>query len=711
MATRLSKRSFSPIRKAVFIVIFCLFSISMFAQLIVDSGKFQFHDYQTVYSNRIALFENSEKQIKALRIDSVKAVSDTVFYPFATIQRISESCISPYKASWMGEKVVIKPEGTNLFFNRDGDTITMKSRARVNETWIAFQRGDDFRVKATVQSVGLETFLGLTDSVKTITLTVINQNRNTLEHPLNSLKLKISKNYGFIQTLNFYLFPDITVRYPADRLETFSLVGLTNPNAGVQNLTWFEVNDFQPGDELHVLEHKTGDAYLYLPYREYDNRCIYKYLERTDFADSIVYRCARKQSIETVYTDSTSLELFNDTIISVVKANPDFDKLPGEPVIDKFTAYSINMINDEFRTRTIPGNLLIYGLRDSCLSPVTGEGCVYNEKYIDGLGGPYYYCSGYVGDTEERKLVYYKKGETEWGEKLVIKGIPEPNGNKPEFAPIGAEWYYNYDPDVTLDDGYQKISVLRDTIIDNHNCRLLQIRNIGYSYFYQKTYNYKAGNIILYESGDTVRYYKNGQFYILYDFSAEAGNTFYSISYLPNCTQAFKVRVDSITNIEINDQLLKKFHVTLNDSLQANFIEKIGYNNYLLPQFGLGCEILTGPHYPGPLRCYYDNEIGVYSTNIVSACDYITSSDEIKMLNQGIRVFPNPANGFVTISNPSNIPIKTIELTDFSGRVVQTWIAQELVENTLNIQHIPPGIYLLKATTELGIKTGKLVVK
>jgi hypothetical protein len=387
--------------------------------------------------------------------------------------------------------------------------------------------------------------------------------------------------------------------------------------------------------------------------------------------------------------------------------------LPGEPIFKELDPIvSIHyMTNGSLISKTDPDSYeKFYSSDNICWGMMMFDGCARNNTYFKGLGGPYYKCTNCCSlGGEERKLVYYKKGETEWGEKLVI--IPDTNDNKPEFAPIGAEWYYNYDPDITLDDGYQKISVLKDTIIDNHNCRLLQIRNIGYSYFYQKNYNYKAGNIILYESGDTVHYYKNGQFYILYDFSAKSGDTFYSISNLPNCTQAFKVRVDSITNIEINDQLLKKFHITLNDSLQANYIEKIGYNDYLLPQFGLGCEILTGPHYPGPLRCYYDNKIGVYSTNIVSACDYITSSDEIEMLNEGIRVFPNPAASFVTISNPSNIPIKTIKLTDFSGRVVQTWRVQELVENTLNIQHIPPGIYLLKATTEAGIKTGKLVVQ
>jgi N-acetylneuraminic acid mutarotase len=468
--------------------------------------KAQTH-YQTLYSNRVALFENSEKQIKALRIDSVKADSDSVFYPFATIQKISESCISPYKASWIGEKVVVKPDGTNLFFNRDGDTITLKTRARLNESWIAFQRGDDFRVKATVQSVGLKTFLGLTDSVKTISLTVTDKNENTLEHTLNNQKLRISKNYGFVETFNFYLFPEITVSFPADRFDVYSLVGLTNPNVGVQNLTWFEVNDFQPGDELHVLEHKTGDAYLYLPFREYDNRCIYKYLERTDYADSIVYRYAHKQSIETVYTDSTTLELFNDTLKSVVKASPDFDKLPEEPVIGTFTAYSMNMINAEFRTKAIPGNLLIYGLRDSCLSPITGDGCVYYEKYIDGLGGPYYFCSGYVGDTEERKLVYYKKGDTEWGEKLVITGV-----------------------------------------------------------------------------------------------------------------------------------------------------------------------------------------------------------SDIKARNK-LRIFPNPSDTYITISNPSNIKIKKIELIDFSGRIVQLWKAIECTGNTLNIQHISHGVYLLKAETDAGFKTEKLIVQ
>lgn len=420
----------------LFIVTISLISTNSFAMktryiflllLTMVTVKARAHDYQTVYANQTAFFNNSSKdQIKGLRVDSVKvAAADTILYPFATIQEVSAGCFSPYKASWLGEKIVIKPDFTNLFFNRDGDTITLKTQALLNETWIAFQRADTFRVEARVQAAELETELGISDSVKTIALRLLDQQGNTVDHALNKLKVKISKIHGFVETLNFYLFPDIFVRSPHDMPMSYTLVGLTNPKVGIQNLTWFGVNGFNPGDELHVQEHNIGDPNFFLPVREYDNRCIYKYLERTNYADSIVYRYARKQSIKTVYTDSTTLVTFNDTVRSVVLANPGFDKLPGEPIFQGNSAQQMYMRDDEFRTKIRPSamnELYEYPGNGDCWSTIAGEGCLPEIRYIDGLGGPYYYCYGYAGDSEERKLVYYKKGETEWGEKLIVTG-------------------------------------------------------------------------------------------------------------------------------------------------------------------------------------------------------------------------------------------------------------------------------------------------
>jgi photosystem II stability/assembly factor-like uncharacterized protein len=76
-----------------------------------------------------------------------------------------------------------------------------------------------------------------------------------------------------------------------------------------------------------------------------------------------------------------------------------------------------------------------------------------------------------------------------------------------------------------------------------------------------------------------------------------------------------------------------------------------------------------------------------------------------------VLIYPNPANSYFTISNPSNIKIKKIKLIDFSGRIVQLWNASEWTGNTMNIQHISPGVYLLKAETDSGVKTEKLVVQ
>jgi hypothetical protein len=80
------------------------------------------------------------------------------------------------------------------------------------------------------------------------------------------------------------------------------------------------------------------------------------------------------------------------------------------------------MGKDEFRMKIVMNES--YSGNGDCLGIIAGEGCLPEKRYIDGLGGPYYYCSGYVGDSEERKLVYYKKGDAEWGERLIITGLP-----------------------------------------------------------------------------------------------------------------------------------------------------------------------------------------------------------------------------------------------------------------------------------------------
>jgi hypothetical protein len=382
--------------------------------------------YQTIGSNRIAYFDNEYGNIKCIRIDSVKHQQvDSVLFPFATIQKLDYECFSPFVASWIGKSITIKDNGLNEFNNKTGNTISIKTNANLGEKWIAFVLPDSLTIEATVLSHDTLTFIGITDSVKTIGFQSYDKNMNKINKGLNGMQLQISKNYGFVKTFNFYLFPDLQADYPIEKFEEYDLIGLSNPKVGVNNLTWFEVNDFQVGDELHILDESVCRNIEY-GYAK-TNKAIYRYLERNDYPDSIVYRYARKQSIYTNWFDSSSFLYYDDTLKTVIKSNSLFDKLPGEPIVIDNAAFNYYMTNESPLSKTYPGNNENFMFRgDSCWTMVIADGCLTADKYIMGLGGPYYSCTHtFCWGGEERKLVYYKKGDITWGSPLEISGIAD----------------------------------------------------------------------------------------------------------------------------------------------------------------------------------------------------------------------------------------------------------------------------------------------
>jgi hypothetical protein len=380
-------------------------------------------NYQTVYSNRIANFENQYKNVKSIRIDSAKYQTDSILYPFTVIQQLDYNCFSPKVASWIGEKVIINENGENKFLNKMNDTITLNTKAKFGDKWIAFQLIDSFIIEATVIKHDTMSFLGINDSIKIIGFQAYDKSMNPLDCDINEMNIQISKNYGFVKTFNIYLFPNFQVDYPSEQFEEYNLIGLSKPRVGIQNLTWFEVNDFQVGDALHILDESSswyGNGYGYAT----TDKAIYKYLERADYTDSIVYRFSRKQSIYTTWIDSSSYKFFYDTLKTTVKCDTLFDKLPGEPIITDYETYNYYMTNEVPISKTNPRGIESFLFSGgSCWYMLLADGCLTEDKYIKGLGGPYYSCTNAFSlGGAKRKLVYYKKGETTWGSPLIITG-------------------------------------------------------------------------------------------------------------------------------------------------------------------------------------------------------------------------------------------------------------------------------------------------
>jgi hypothetical protein len=91
-----------------------------------------------------------------------------------------------------------------------------------------------------------------------------------------------------------------------------------------------------------------------------------------------------------------------------------------------------------------------------------------------------------------------------------------------------------------------------------------------------------------------------------------------------------------------------------------------------------------------------ENEINIYDNNYLS----------INETNKEIRLLPNPNSGFFTVSNIDNA---TIYLYNTLGAYIKTF---EHISNneTINISHLPSGIYFLKIIDGNTIKNEKLVL-
>ena len=298
-----------------------------------------------------------------------------------------------------------------------------------------------------------------------------------------------------------------------------------------------------------------------------------------------------------------------------------------------------------------------------------------------------------------------------------IRVLPETNDNNPEFAPIGAKWYFNY-PNSTSND-YVVYESKKDSTIQGKVSRAIDVW-LNNSKLVSREY--------IHQNGDSIFYYNENynSFFLLYDFSAKAGDTItvHPAKFKP--TKAFFSYDDSITDfkykillvdsVQLSGQWIKRQKVTLLQDGLWGFSKPDGKDYYIINKIGslayfFGFQSgITPEDKLSICRCYSDSVFEFKNPLWASECDLVSAIIDSKS-SDDLQFFPNPAESYVTISNPFNIQIKRIELTDFSGRVIQVWKTPELVESTLNIQHIPPGIYLLKAITETGTKTGRLVIQ
>ena len=289
-----------------------------------------------------------------------------------------------------------------------------------------------------------------------------------------------------------------------------------------------------------------------------------------------------------------------------------------------------------------------------------------------------------------------------------------------EFAPVGAEWYYNCCANGNI--AYSHLNYIvseKDSIIEENNCRVLKQ--------YYDNSNIVSEKFIIKQEQGKVYYYHQDKFNLLFDYNAEINNivefTFkyqkYDYDNFPSYKDTILSARYQVESIVINAQNLKTFVTKILEEdkfvvygmeilpWHYSYTEKTGYYYEFMP-------VLDNLAHPAVdnfpmLRCYSDAGFSFVSdewsaTYLPCNHSFITSINTLK--DDNITIYPNPFSDsvFVSTNNGGNL-----EIIDVSGKVVYYSELSNGI-NEISTTRFLKGIYLVKIQNkDNSVQTFKIV--
>jgi hypothetical protein len=268
------------------------------------------------------------------------------------------------------------------------------------------------------------------------------------------------------------------------------------------------------------------------------------------------------------------------------------------------------------------------------------------------------------------------------------------------WAPKGAVWYYEQNDFVPpFYNNYVVHRSLGDTVINGDTSQILE-RRLIYVNSPGDTVGTKDIFYTKFDSNRVYVYYSPANaFRMLYDFNAEARDTFQVFCPESETDSSITVVVDSISYLVVSNDTLKVQHVSQPNfemcRMAGTIIEHIGWTGYMFPQHSW-----RDPPDGGPLRCYEDSIIGLYHRITSIPCDYlVTDREEIKVENE-LTLYPNPSSGRVVIRLP--LKVEKIQLFSSVGNLIREYGN----ETEIDVSDLESGIYFM-----IFVKEGERITK
>ncbi|MFC1732556.1 T9SS type A sorting domain-containing protein [candidate division KSB1 bacterium] len=298
-----------------------------------------------------------------------------------------------------------------------------------------------------------------------------------------------------------------------------------------------------------------------------------------------------------------------------------------------------------------------------------------------------------------------------------------------DWAPVGAKWFYNHNYG-----SYEFLTVIEsigDTNINSKQCKILYTYEIISVMDSSGAYHWDTLHCPLqytYQDSAKVFLYdiSKNNFYTLYDFNTTSGDTITVVDtiFTGYCPTAypfgtkFQYVIDSTTNIVIDSLTVRKQFVSptqnsdwiitpeIPNGPTGNYpiIEKIGSTKFL---FGVTkFQVMEGSI--RCLRCYQDSSISFFlDWSDTIPCGYLPplNINEINYYGYPLNIFPNPTTGILNIETHEKA---TLEFYNIEGQILKT-IKSCNVKTTVDLSYLSSGIYIIKATTDLGIAITKFI--
>ena len=335
-------------------------------------------------------------------------------------------------AGWSGRQIIRNNNtGEEIIIRQDLDTVYVGNMKNLNDSWTFYTDNWGNYVIATVTSINEINFLNFTDTVKTIKFEVYDNSGILIALPLNSDSMLLSKNYGMIRSTNFNLFPGIP----------FFDISSSTHSSILYNLKAIDVFNFNYNDEFHY-DYSKG---YYSKSRIFTIKKVLS--KRYNFDSSIVTYTFRRCVLERYDSDNNGdggADVF-DTTAMFEDISVEMYFLDNYYTDSAFNmlSYTIDSSNLKFYqglnnyyiggvTLSIPNKKVAQLYQESNLSPecYTNYDSSGTTRYTSeivyakelGVVSRYNYTqySGNLFLSESNNLVYFKKGNQEYGIPLTL---------------------------------------------------------------------------------------------------------------------------------------------------------------------------------------------------------------------------------------------------------------------------------------------------